>query len=367
MTIEIRELQKIHYPHWDDYVNRHGDGTIYHLATWKDVIQKTYGHRTFYLMAWDTATNHVKGVLPLIHLKHIIFGNNLISIPFFDLGGVIADNTEAKGLLIDKAIELGQQLRARTIELRQSIPPRCLDEQKITARRLSHETKKQDVSETIRDHKHRMMLQLPESSEALMQSFKSKLRSQIKKPIKEGLTWKVGGIGLIEDFYKVFSVNMRDLGSPVHSKKLMKNVLEQFPGKAHLFIVYLTEKPVACSLIIGYRDILENPWASSLREYGRLSPNMLLYWAMLAYACENRYKWFDFGRSSPEDGTYKFKTQWGAKPYPLHWHYIWLKGRPENEEPSEKSKFEKAIQYWRKLPVPVTKIIGPAIRKHIGL
>ena len=119
--------------------------------------------------------------------------------------------------------------------------------------------------------------------------------------------------------------------------------------------------------MVGFRDTLENPWASSLREYSRLSPNMLLYWTMLEYACDNGYSYFDFGRSSPDEGTYKFKKQWGAEPIPLHWHYILLNGQPIIEETSEKSKFEKAIHFWKKLPVRVTKIIGPMIRKNIGL
>ena len=94
---------------------------------------------------------------------------------------------------------------------------------------------------------------------------------------------------------------------------------------------------------------------------------MMLYWTMLEYACDNGLKYFDFGRSSPDEGTYKFKEQWGTIPTVLHWHYIALDGQPISEETSEKSKFEKAIRFWQKIPVPVTKIIGPMIRKHIGL
>jgi len=212
-----------------------------------------------------------------------------------------------------------------------------------------------------------MLLELPESSDTLMKSFKAKLRSQIKKPLKEGLSSKVGGLELLDDFYEVFLVNMRDLGSPVHSKKLMKNVLEEFPNKARIVIVYKENLPLACSLVIGFKDTLENPWASALREHSRLSPNMLLYWTMLEYACDKGYAYFDFGRSSPGEGTYKFKQQWGAKPNPLNWHYISLKGKSVDTETSEASKFDKAVQYWTKLPLSVTKIIGPMLRKHIGL
>ena len=212
-----------------------------------------------------------------------------------------------------------------------------------------------------------MLLDLPESSEALMQSFKAKLRSQIKKPLKEGLKSKVGSVELLDYFYKVFSKNMRDLGSPVHSKSLMKNVLEEFFKESKIIMVYKDDQPIACSLIVGFKYTLENPWASALRQYSQLSPNMFLYWTMLEYACDNDLKYFDFGRSSPDEGTYKFKEQWGAIPTTLHWHYISLDSQPIDEETSEKSKFDKAIRFWQKIPVPITKIIGPMIRKHIGL
>jgi len=267
------------------------------------------------------------------------------------MGGILADDSVTEQTLLDEAIKIGRRLKVNDIELRHRKPS------------IQHSTLK------IKNYssKVRMLLELPESSEVLMKSFKSKLRSQIKKPVKEGLTSKVGGVELLEDFYGIFAINMRDLGSPVHSKKLMKSVLEEFPDQAGIVIVYKEELPVASSMIVGFGNTLENPWASSLREYSRLAPNMLLYWTMLEYACSNGYKFFDFGRSSPDEGTYKFKKQWGAEPEPLNWQYIFLKGEPEESQSTDKSKFKKAISYWRKLPVFVTKIVGPRVRKHIGL
>jgi CelD/BcsL family acetyltransferase involved in cellulose biosynthesis len=147
----------------------------------------------------------------------------------------------------------------------------------------------------------------------------------------------------------------------------MLNVLIRFPEKAKIVVVHKDHQALACGMILGFKNTLKNPWASALRDYSRLSPNMLLYWSMLQYACDQGFRYFDFGRSSPEEGTYKFKAQWGAKPVPLHWHYIVLDGRGMHESRNERSKYEKAIQYWRRLPVPVTRMIGPMIRKHIGL
>jgi serine/alanine adding enzyme len=399
MSIKIKAIEPIDAPVWDEYVYNHPKATLYHMSGWKNVIDKTYGPKTYYLMAirepegsqltahspqvsvknYDLSTisyePKVIGILPLVHLKHLLFGNSLISIPFFDLGGILADAEETEKALLSEALKLAQELKAANIELRHIYPVKFFEKDSKTDLTGVYPVKPENrlagainpINFATRSHKVRMLLNIPESSEILMKSFKAKLRSQIKKPLKEGLKSKVGGVELLDDFYKVFSINMRDLGSPVHSKSLMKNVLEEFSKESRIIMVYKDVQPIACSLIIGFKDTLENPWASALRQYSRLSPNMLLYWTMLEYACDNGLKYFDFGRSSPDEGTYKFKEQWGAIPTVLHWHYIALDGQPISEETSEKSKFEKAIRFWQKIPVPITKIIGPMIRKHIGL
>ena len=274
----------------------------------------------------------------------------------------MADDQETEIALLNEAIKLTKNIGAQSIELRQINPINSLESQIQNS-----EFKIKNFNIVTHSHKVRMLIGLPESSDQLMKSFKSKLRSQIRRPLKEGLTATIGGVNHLDDFYRVFSINMRDLGSPVHSRRLIQNVLYEFPDKARIVIIYKDEFPVSGSMIIGFKDTLENPWASSLRQFSRLSPNMLLYWTMLQYACSNGFKEFDFGRSTPGEGTYKFKEQWGAKPISLHWHYISENGQPVNIATTDKSKFAEAIQYWQKLPVPVANIIGPQIRKHIGL
>ncbi len=394
MSIAVKTIQPSDLTAWDEYVSVHPQSTLYHLAGWKNVIEKTYGHKIFYLMAQNgpkvdagnskaekarlpsfPAPQHqadiVVGILPLVHLKHFIFGNSLISMPFFDMGGILADDEETEKKLLIAALKLAQKLGAKTIELRNHHQLSCLNQTgKVDSSR--HATSDSidlihPISYSTRSSKVRMLLNLPQSSETLIKSFKSKLRSQIRKPIKEGLKAKVGGLELLDDFFTVFAVNMRDLGSPVHTKKLMHNVLEEFSDWARLVMVYKGNRPVAGSLIVGFKDILENPWASALKKYRRLSPNMLLYWTMLEYACDNGYRKFDFGRSTPGEGTYKFKAQWGAEPQPLRWSYISLNDRPSDTTLSEKPSFEFAARLWQKLPVSAANLIGPRLRKYIGL
>ena len=391
MTIRVDYLKLGNTQSWDAYVRGHSNGGLYHLSGWGKVIESAYGHKPYYIMAikethggnhnsnkgmtsasdsstWknEKISKQVVGILPLVHMKHVLFGSKLFSLPFFDLGGVLADDEKVERMLVDHAIALGKHLDAKSLELRHENPLLCLSNLNTRGSSQLFAFGRHSPLRT-NSHKVRMLLDIPDSPESLMKSFKSKLRSQIKKPMKEGLTSKVGGSELLDDFYNVFLLNMRDLGSPVHSKSLIKIVLNEFPEEARICIVKKGKKPLAASVIIGFKKILENPWASALREYSKLSPNMLLYWTMLQFACEKGFEKFDFGRSTPDEGTYKFKQQWGARPSSLHWHCFSLRGRPRDMQTTDKSKFNKGIQYWQKIPVPLTRIIGPMIRKHIGL
>ena len=150
----------------------------------------------------------------------------------------------------------------------------------------------------------------------------------------------------------------------VYSKSFFINILNAFPHKTHILLIQLKGRAVAAAFLIGHRNTLEIPWASSLREVNHLSMNMLMYWEVLRFAIKQKYQYFDFGRSSKNSGTFRFKQQWGAKPKPLFWHY-WLAndaGMPALN-PSN-PKYTLMINVWRRLPVFLTKWLGPRIVKN---
>jgi serine/alanine adding enzyme len=407
MATETRQLQTHEDSQkWDSYVLSHPRATLYHLSGWKRVIEKTYGHKGYYLIAEEALKNDcertsisgkenltredvwqnqavvkscvpnekrahaVVGVLPLVHMKNFFFGNVLVSIPFLDFGGVLSKDDKVSVELLGAALELRERLGADVLELRHVDLAPFKETNGSTRLNLETVLRSLDVDYEVRTHKVRMLLNLPGSGKKLLDSFKSKLRSQIKRALKEGLETRIGREDLLADFYKVFSENMRDLGSPVHSMGMMKNVLTEFADPARIIMVYAGREPVACGMMIGFRDVMEHPWASALRKYSSLSPNMLLYWAMLEYSCERGFKVFDFGRSSPNEGTYKFKEQWGAIPSPLQWYYVRDEKVVTTEvcsKVSEDARFKLASEVWKRLPVSLTRIAGPQIRKYIAL
>ena len=336
---------------WDEYVQHHPDATPYHCFAWKTAVERTYGHRGYYLMAEEN--ERVAGVLPLIHFKPPFSTGCFVSLPYCDAGDVLAGNEDIKESLILEAVSLACKLKVKYIELRGRF-------RKLPVKGLN-------MPVTVRSHKVRMFLDLPASSAALWEDFKSKLRSQIKKAVKNGLEFAWEDIDGLDDFYKVFSRNMRDLGSPVHSKQWFYAVLRHYGEKAKLGLVYHGKQSIGGGIILTVDGTVSIPWASTLRDYNSLSPNMLLYWNLLKFASDNGYAGFDFGRSTPNEGTYKFKAQWGAQPLPLHWNYIPINSKGLNFDISGSARREQIERLWQNLPLKMANCIGPAIRKHISL
>lgn len=89
-----------------------------------------------------------------------------------------------------------------------------------------------------------------------------------------------------------------------------------------------------------------------------------MYWNLLLRAIDRGQQSFDFGRSSPDSPTYKFKEQWGAKPAPSVWHYHMRTGDISDMRP-DNPRNQRMIKIWKRLPVPLTRVIGPPIVRGI--
>jgi serine/alanine adding enzyme len=329
---------------WDGYVDSRPDATGYHRLLWRDVIRAAFGHATRYLVC--RTGDAVTGVLPLCHIRSRLFGSYLVSLPYFNYGGILASDPASERALLQAAVAAARELGAGHLELRMTRP--------LAPGAAGGEGLRES------SHKVAMVLDLPPDPEALWSGFKAKLRSQVRRAEREGLTTAFGGAELLDGFYDVFARNMRDLGTPVYARGLFAEVLARCP-ESRVCLVSLGRRPVAAGFLVGYRDRLEIPWASSLRRYNPMGTNMLLYWKVLEHAAGEKYRAFDFGRSSPDSGTYRFKAQWGARPVPFHWHY-WLRegGEMPGLSPAN-PKYRLAIALWRRLPLAVTRMVGPRI------
>ncbi|MGV1098211.1 FemAB family XrtA/PEP-CTERM system-associated protein [Thiovibrio sp. JS02] len=344
--VEIKTISAGHSPAWEQYVQENPHAGPYLSLAWKEAVENGYGHTAYYLAAFQHG--RIKGVLPLFLIKPPLpgCGGSLVSLPFCDYGGLFADDGEGAAALVERALSLAGELGAG-LEIRSSSPVPVVAEDD----RFGQAT-----------DKCRMLMELPSSSALLWDGFKSKLRSQVKRAGKDGLLCRTGHAELLPDFYSVFSQNMRDLGSPVHSKKWLHSLLGAYGGRARAAVVYKDDIAVAGGIVLAHGKLLTIPWASALREYNRLSPNMLLYWTFLEYACDNGFEFFDFGRSTPNEGTYAFKKQWGARPAPLHWY---RQGFPRGGVEKAGTARRLLEQVWRRLPLAAANFMGPSVRKYI--
>lgn len=341
MKLSIINHEQSHL--WDEYVRMSPVGSIYHLSCWPVLIKKIFGHDSFQIAAFEDGK--ISGILPLTRLKSPLFGDFMVSMPYFNYGGALGNTPKIEKALMEYANDIARGRNINHIEYR--------------------DIHKHDGFPVKLD-KVTMLLNLPNTEESLWKSFSSKLRAQIKRPLKEGVEATVGGAELIDDFYSVFSENMRDLGTPVYSAVFFREIMSSIGKNSQIIVIKHQQRPVAAAFLIGFNGILEIPWASSLKEYNHISVNMALYWETLRYAISNGYHTFDFGRCSHNSGTYKFKQQWGATEKQLYWHY-WLSNggtslpalNPNNP------KYRLAIQAWKRLPLKITNLVGPMIVKYL--
>lgn len=354
--ITIRHANNSDHEAWDNFVENHPKATPYHLIAWKTSIESAYGHKCYYLLAEKNAC--IIGILPLAHIKPPLLAGTLCSLPFCDLGGILTTNDEAIAPLTTQARLLAKEHSNNKLHLRHSLTP--------TERCDSTEEDSQVTHEKVR-----MVLSLPETSAILLKSFKSKLRSQVKKSAKNGITYTQStGTSSLDAFYAVMQSNMRVLGSPVHSKEWFREILLNFKGKAYIGTVELNGDIIGAAVLLTVGQTVTVPWASTLAEFNKLSPNMGLYWGMLDFAANNNFKYFDFGRSSVNEGTYRFKKQWGATQVPLNWIDYDINGiiptSPHN--PATSNRYRELIaSIWAKLPRPITNLLGPLLRRYISL
>lgn len=317
-----------------------------HDPRWLESLRDGFGH-TCYVVAVKGDDGRTLGIVPLCLVTSRAFGRFLVSLPYLNSAGIWTDSRDVACQLVDQAVALADELDVKHLELRHEVP---IDHPKLTLRRSD---------------KVHMRLALNESPEAQMKSYKSKLRSQIKKNSENPFEIHFGAEDLLPEFYSVFATNMRDLGTPVYSIKLFLSILRNFgPEAAELAIVRLHGKAVAGALLIHQRGTSEVPSASSLRSFSSTGANLWMYSKLLDRAIEKKSQRFDFGRSTVGSGTFKFKEQWGAKPHPAVWQYYVRKGDPADMRPDSPRK-QKLIQAWRILPVWLSKIIGPPIVRGI--
>ncbi|MGH8201354.1 MAG: FemAB family XrtA/PEP-CTERM system-associated protein [Steroidobacteraceae bacterium] len=327
---------------WDPFVMGFPESSIYHLSGWTEIAREVFGHQVFFLESRD-ASGSLVGLLPVIRQRSWLLGNFATSLAFFNYGGALAADPLVAQQMMIRAAQAAEAHGCSYLEFRDAQP------------RAGEWTRRTD--------KVTLRLDLPDTVEALSKRLGSKLRSQVKRADREGVHCRTGTAALLDDFYAVFAENMRDLGTPVYPKRFFAKILERFAQHCQLVLIESHGEPWAAAFLVFWRGCAEVPWASCRAKAKPLGANMKLYWELLSLAIGRGCTSFDFGRSTVDSGTDRFKRQWGAEPMPLHWCRWERQGTGHDtsrgQHPGKAMQMATAI--WQRLPLPIANTLGPLI------
>ena len=327
---------------WDEFARDCGGFSHFHLFRWKGVLERTFGHECLYLAARHEG-GRLAGVLPLVRVKSLLFGHYLVSMPYLNYGGPLGEAGAVQALAEAAAARAGSD-RVKLLELRSRVPL--------------------PIDLPVSHRKITVVLDLLSTTDAVWKALPSKLRSQVRKPEKEGVTFRLGPDQL-EPFYAVFSRHMRDLGTPTLPRVFFQEVARTFPDDARFGCAWFRGKPVACGAGFRFGREFEMTWASSLSEYNRISPNLGLYWAFMQRAVTEGAAEFNFGRCSPDSGTHRFKRQWGSRDVPLYWYQQSRSGGAAATPSPDRGAYSMGPKVWKRLPLAVANMLGPRIVRGI--
>lgn len=342
-ALQIVRCDRSHDAQWNEYVRTSPRASFYHRAEWRSINEECFAHETAYLGAFEGTA--LVGVLPMVRLRGLLFGNLACSMPFVNYGGPCGDSDEIEQALLDAAREVADEWDVDYFEIR-------------SQRDLGTEYPSSM-------HKVSMTIALDADPEVLMGRFKGDQRTEIRRSAKNGFTAKFGS-DLIDDFYEVLCDSWREMGTPIFRPSYLKAILRAFPEDHRLCVIYDAKgRPAAAAFDGIHNGTVEGMWLGMRSEYRKQMVGYFLYWQLIKNACEIGARRFHLGRSTKDSGGEQFKKKWNAEMMQLYWQYVL---RTTNEIPflnPANSKYRLAIKAWQRLPVGMTKVIGPFIAKSI--
>jgi FemAB-related protein (PEP-CTERM system-associated) len=327
---------------WDQAVHASCHGSPFHVTAWRKVVEEVFGLQPHYLMA--RSEGRLVGVLPLFEIRTRIVQRALLSVPYAVYGGIAADSEPARHALLAAARELGIRLGARYVEFRHT-----------------RETAVDLPTKSLYVH---FVKPLADDVDVNFQRIPGKQRRMVRQGIKQGLEGRHGWTHLGE-FYEVFAQSYRRLGSPVYPIRLFEMIRDHFGAASQLLTIWHEGRVVAGVISFFYKDRVMPYYGGALREAFAQAANDFMYWELMRDACVAGYGVFDFGRSREGTGAYEFKRHWGFEPQPLAYQYILAGGSSIPDVSPSNPRLRPLIEVWKRLPLPVTKWVGPVLTRWV--
>ena len=351
-SLHVRDKGAADSAQWDAFVDAHPDGSFFHLAGWETVIQQGIGHRTAYLLA--ERDGRLAGILPLAHVKSRLFGNALISNAFCVSGGPLATDREARAALSAEAVARAKRLGVDYVEFR------CPDDRTPEDGDGSPAKGWQTRSDLYAAFRR----PIAADPEINMKAIPRKQRAMVRKGLKCGLTGEIDET--VDRLHHVYAISVRNLGTPVFPKRYFRTLKQVFGERCDVLTVVNDGQAIASVMNFYFRDTVLPYYGGATFAARDVAANDFMYWDVMRRAAEAGYRVFDFGRSKAGTGAYAFKKHWGFEPEALTYSYYLnrLDALP-NINPTN-PKYRTMIAIWRRLPLPVSKVLGPFIARNLG-
>jgi FemAB-related protein (PEP-CTERM system-associated) len=341
MSIEITRLGA-ETVEWDTFVRTCDEGSPFHLTAWKRAVESAYGLRSHYLLARNGTV--VEGVLPLFEVRGLLGGRGLVSVPFAVYGGICATSHAARRALADAARSLAAARRCSYVELRQRHD-----------QGLGLPTKSRYVT---------FSRAISKDEEENARAIPRKQRRMTRQGAKQGLRTTLGRQHL-DTIYDIYAESVHRLGSPVFSRRLFHALAEAFDKDCEVLAVWHGERIVAGVVSLFHEDQVLPYYGADLREKDLSGVADFMYWELMCHAARAGYRVFDFGRSREGTGSYEFKRHWGFEPVPLPYQYILLNGSLMPDLSPSNPRFRLATELWKRLPLGITKALGPLLTRYV--
>lgn len=331
---------------WDAYVEKHPEGSFFHLSGWAKIVEMSFGHKAHFLYA-EASDGTLVGVLPLVEQKSRLFGHVLISTPFCVYGGAIADDADILCTLEQAAASLGKQLAVDYIEFRYPFE------------RLNNPDLVPNCQHSTYFHP------LKEDDASILLSIKKKQRANVRQSLGKGLTHRFSQD--VETAHRIYSESVRNLGTPVFPKQYFRDLIKVFPEHTDVLVVTHEDKPVSAVLNFYYKDVVMPYYGGGIQDARALKSNDYMYYQLMCHSkSERQCEWFDFGRSKNDSGSGHYKKTWGIEPKPLHYYVQLINAQALPNLSPNNPKYRFFINAWKKLPLSVSRFIGPFLSRFLG-
>jgi FemAB-related protein (PEP-CTERM system-associated) len=327
---------------WDEFVEQSQMSTFFHRSGWKHVVEKALGHTTHFLYA--ESRGNICGILPLAHIHSWLFGNALISTPFCVYGGTVAYTEKTRWILDNAAVKLAHELKVEYLELRNRSPYHA-----------NWPTK--DLYVTFRKDMD------PDPEKNLL-NVPRKQRRMIRQGIKAGLVSEIDET--VDRFYDLYAISVRNLGTPVLSKRYFQSLKAVFGKDLEILTVMQAGRPISSVMSFYFKDEVLPYYGGGSREARRSAANDFMYWELMRRACEKGLRVFDYGRSKKGTGSYSFKKNWGFPPSPLYYEYQLISAKSVPDINPLNPRYRLFVNAWRHMPVALSKLVGPMIARYLG-